>query len=127
MSSEGPVQINSEAIKTVEEKIVNIINNEYITYIQNGGTAGGASTLTPAQITSLDNVNINGTCKLTTNKLLNAAGNEITFPSTGATLATTSDIPADYVKTTTNQIIGGIKTFSSAPKLSTHTITTSGN
>ena len=126
MSSDGPVQINSEAIKTVEEKIVNIINNGYITYIQNGGSAGGASTLTPSTISALDNVNIKGTCKLVDNKVLNASGNEITFPSSTSTLATTNDIPTDYVKTTTNQIIGGVKTFSSAPKLSTNTLTSSG-
>ena len=125
MSSEGPVQINSEAIKTVEEKIVNIINNEYITYIQNGGNSGGGSTLTPETITALADVNIKGTCKLADNKVLNASGNEITFPSTTATLATTSDIPTDYVKTTTNQTIGGVKTFSSAPKLTTNSLTTS--
>ena len=84
--------------------------------------------------------------KLSSNTITNSSGNTITLPSAAGTLATTSHnhdsvyAPLSHthsnyltshqsldscVKTTGNETIAGVKTFSSAPKLSTNTITRS--
>ena len=63
--------------------------------------------------------------KLSTNTITRSDGATITLPSDAGTLALTSAIPTDYVKTSTNQTIAGVKTFSSTPKLSTNKITNS--
>ena len=77
--------------------------------------------MSTAKITGLIGVNIDGTSKLTGNKLQTSAGNDINFPSSGGTLATTSDIPSltNYVtkdaeetltnKTLTEPTIASIK------------------
>ena len=81
--------------------------------------------MSTAKITGLVGVNIDGTSKLTDNKLKTSAGNDITFPSSGGTLATTSDIPSltSYAtktgsetltnKTLTTPIMASIKPTSS--------------
>ena len=72
-------------------------------------------------IASLNGVSLNGSCKLADNQIVGSSNQVITFPTSTSTLATT----AQTVQLTGAQTVAGVKTFSSAPKLSTNTLTTS--
>ena len=97
---------DGENIQKLETEKVNLNN-----YVSLDGTQTLTNkTLTTPQISSIKNSTYT-----------------LTIPTKTGTLATTSDIPSDYVKTSGTQTIAGVKTFSSAPKLNTNSLTTSSN
>ena len=114
-------------LSTLETNVSNLTNNTTKIANSYGGFAAGtgavASATNAVQLGSGTNSTAN-TLNFLSYQLLNSSG---IIPSARLSL-TTSDIPSLsslYVALTGNQTVAGVKTFTSAPKLSTNTITTS--
>ena len=134
VTTDGPQTLTNKTLTT--PTISSIQNSSYtLTVPTKTGTLA-----TTADIPSLTNYVTKTGTETLTNKTLTTptistiknGSYTLTLPSKTATLATTSDgyLTAHQsldscVKTSGNQTVAGVKTFSSAPKLSTNTITSS--